>query len=344
MSTYRAAIVGCGGRSRPHVQAYERIDNAEVVACCDLTPARREKLAAEFGITAYADAAEMIRAEKPDIVHLATWPATRVELMTLVSDLGVGLCTVEKPIATGVADWRALRALEAAGDTKFAVCHQFRWQRHMVKCQQALASGKLGKVMMLDMSAGMNISGQGTHILNYAMGLNGESPVVRVFGSAAGAQGMTGGHPGPDDTVGYLTFANGARALWVNGATARRCGDPETDWQHVRVSAHAEWGRTKYEEFGRWEIASADGVEEGDFGDKDTWWDNNLEAQSRFHKAMFRWLEGGAAPGTNLAQSLHEWLVVLALYASALQRRAIEIAEFDPPDDLFARLGEALAE
>jgi len=52
---------------------------------------------------------------------------------------------------------------------------------------------------------------------------------------------------------------------------------------------------------------------------------------------------GGEAPGTNLARSLHEWLVVLALYASALQRRPVDIAKFDPPDDLFARLGDALA-
>jgi len=242
-----------------------------------------------------------------------------------------------------VADWRALLALEAGSETKFAVCHQFRWQRHLVKCQQALASGRLGKVLMLAASAGMNISGQGTHILNYAMSLNGDSPVVRVFGAAAGGEGMTGRHPGPDSTVAYLTFANGVRALWVNGPTAVRCGDPETDYQHVRIAVHAEYGRTLYEEFGRWEVAGADGMEGGDFDGPDAWAAGNVEAQAAFHKAMFRWLEDpSAVPGTNLAQSLHEWHVVLALYASALERRAIDLVDFDPPADLFARLKAAL--
>ncbi len=101
MGGYRAAIVGSGQRSRPHIDAYRLLANAEVVACCAPTPSRRDALAAAFGIKAYADAAEMLRAERPDVVHIVTPPDARVELMTLVSDAGVPLCTVEKPIATG---------------------------------------------------------------------------------------------------------------------------------------------------------------------------------------------------------------------------------------------------
>jgi len=32
MSQYRVVIVGCGGRSRPHIHAYDEIGEAEVVA------------------------------------------------------------------------------------------------------------------------------------------------------------------------------------------------------------------------------------------------------------------------------------------------------------------------
>ena len=198
---YRAAVIGCGSRSHDHVRAYEQIDNAKVVACCAPSPARRDPLAAKYGLKAYADPAEMIRREKPDIVHIVTWPTVRVEPMTLVADLGVPLCTVEKPIATGVADWKALCRLEARSATKFAVCHQTRWNPHLETCRRAVASGRLGRPLSLHLSAGMNIAGQGTHTLNYGLSLVGDPDVTAVFGNACGWDAHDTGHPAPETTV-----------------------------------------------------------------------------------------------------------------------------------------------
>lgn len=343
MAKYNAVVIGCGGRSRPHIQAYTHLEEAEVVACCDLLPEKRGEIAVEFSIRAYVDAAEMIKQEQPEIVHILTLPNVRVELMTLVSDMNVPLCIVEKPIATGVVDWKALCELEQQSSTKFAVCHQFRWQPYLLKCRKALTSGKLGDLKFLEFSAGMNISGQGTHILNYGMSFNNDSPVVRVFGAAADYTEADPHHPAPDSTVGYLTFENGVRAFWNNGPTAPICGDPEVFWQHVRVAAYADKGRVNYEEFGQWEIVAPDGVESGHFGNMDTWMENNLLAQAGLYRALFDWLKDDQKlPGTHLSQSLQEWKVVLALYASALYRRPIEMSEFDPPDDLFEQLRVAL--
>ena len=342
MPKHRIAIVGCGGRSRPHIQAYDEMEEAEVVACCAPTATRRDVLASEFGLRAYGDARTMIETERPDMVHLITWPDTRVELMTLVSELHVPLCTVEKPIATGVTDWRTLCELEEKTETRFAVCHQFRWQPHLVKCREALESGGLGAVKFLDISSGMNIAGQGTHTLNYGRSLIGDPKVVRVFGSAAGWDARDRGHPGPAATEAYLTFANGLRGIWTSGWVSPRCGDPETVWQHVRIAAYAEEGRVNYEEFGDWEIISPRGAERGTFGGMDEGRRNNLKAQAAFHRAMFDWLDRGDAPGTSLAASLHEWKVVLALYASALAREPIDVETFMPEEGAFRELVEVL--
>jgi predicted dehydrogenase len=343
MSKYRVAIVGCGDRSAPHIQAYRWINNAEVVACCAPTAQRRDKLASEYNLHAYANARDMIEQEKPDLVHLVTWPETRVELMTLISDLKVPLCTVEKPITTGVADWKALCELAQRTKTKFAVCHQFRWQTHLVKCQQALKSTKLGKVKFLDISAGMNIAGQGTHTLNYGRSLIEDAKVAQVAGNAYGWETNDMGHPAPAATEAYLIFENGVRALWTSGAISPRCGDPNIAWQHVRVAAYAEQGRVNYEEFGKWEIVSPKNIENGTFGNMDVWRQNNLEAQANFHKAMFTWLlDDKNMPGTNLEQSLHEWKVVLALYTSALKRQPVDIESFEPDLSLFNELSKML--
>ena len=339
MSKYRVAVVGCGGRSRAHIIPYQWIENAEVVACCAPHPERREKLAAEFGLRAYADARVMIEQEKPDMVHLVTWPDTRVELMTLVSDLEVPLCTVEKPIATGVSDWRKLCELEQHARTRFAVCHQLRWQKHLSLCRAALTGGDLGEVKFLDISAGMNIAGQGTHTLNYGRSLIGDPQVTRVAGNVFGWDTSDVGHPAPAASEAYLTFDSGLRALWTSGPISPRCGDPATIWQHVRVAAYASRGRVNYEEFGNWEIISPNATEYGNYGGMSTWQANNLESQAAFHRAMFNWLEDASqTPGTSLAQSLHEWKVVLALYTSALEHKPVDMLSFDPQPDLFQAL------
>jgi predicted dehydrogenase len=343
MSRYRVAIIGCGHRAPAHIEASRALEQAEVVACCDLDRDRAEAMAARYGLKAYGDAAEMIKAERPDAVNVVTLPATRVALLTLVAELGVRACVSEKPIATGVADWRALCALEAQSTTRFAVSHQFRWQPHLVACQQALASGALGEPLFVDMTAGMNIANQGTHSLNYGRSLIGEARVVSVFANAGGWDGDDASHPAPAMSAAYLTFANGVRGVWTSGAVSPRVGDPNTTWQHVRVAAHAQRGRVSYEEFGRWEIVGPDGAQGGHFGGFDAWGANNHAAQTGLQRAVFAWLDGSApAPGTSLAESLHEWAAVLAIYQSTLDHRPVELAGFEPGDDLIEQYRAAI--
>jgi predicted dehydrogenase len=342
MQKYRCAIVGCGPRARMHALAYELIDRGELVACCDLDDGRKIAFSQQFGIPGYADALDMLRQERPDVVHLVTPPHNRAELMSLVQDQNVPACIVEKPIAYQVSDWRELVRLEATAKTKFAVNHQFRWHTNLARCRAALQSRRLGHVRFLDLSAGMNVSGQGTHILDYAMSLNEDTPVVEVFGAASGARGMAEYHPAPDSTAGHVLFANGVHGMWVNGPTAPRTGDATTTWQHVRVAAYTERGHVLWEEFGKWEILSPDGLEAGRTADMEAWHAGNHAAQAGLTSAVFDWIEDDKKPaGTNLRIGLHQWEVVLALYASALWRKPVEIP-FDPPKDLFPRLADAM--
>jgi predicted dehydrogenase len=344
MDKYRCAVVGCGARSIGHAKAYGLISRGELVACCDLRAEARQGYSAQFGLRAYADAAEMFAKEKPDMVHLVTWPDTRVELMTLVDQYRIPACIVEKPIAREVVDWKQLVALEGKTKTKFAVCHQVRWHASLTACRQALRSGKLGRLRFLDFSARYNISGQGTHILDYAMSLNEDASVVRVFGGASGTQEMQTLHPGPDTTVAQLLFANGVFGLWSTGYASPPTITDDTPWKHVRVATYAERGRTLYEEFGKWEIVSHEGVEGGRIESMEQWADGNDSAQAAMINAMYDWLEDDNKPaGTNLKLALHQWETVLGLYASVVWHKPVEIP-FDVPDDLYQQLSFTLGE
>jgi predicted dehydrogenase len=338
MTEYTAAFIGTGGRGRDHVLAYDQIDGAEPVACMARTDPRRDELAEEFGLAAYEDVEEMLAETDPDIVHISTPPQVRVSVMETVSEAGVPLCTVEKPVAVGVEDWRELRDLEARSDTKFAVCHQFRWQPHLVQCREAIESGELGEVEFIDCSARLVLTDQGTHCLHYGNSLNGDARIQEVFGNISGEYHDGQVHPGPDATEAIVTFENGVRAAWATGDAGAYSAGADHRYQHVRCVAYTDEGHAKWEEFGDWEVVSSSREERSDFGGEESWRENNLRAQAEFHRAMFEWFEGGDAPGTNLDHSLHEWKAVLALYESALSNESVTLDEFDPDADLVDRV------
>jgi predicted dehydrogenase len=242
-----------------------------------------------------------------------------------------------------VRDWRGLVALEAASQTRFGVNAQVRYNPKLTRCREALQSGKLGKVRFIDCSAGGTIADQGVHVIDWAMSLNDDEPVVAVFGAASGSRDLAHPmHPSPDTTVAKLEFANGVRGLWNLGYSAPRVLDRDAYYVHLRVAAYADCGHVLFEQFGRWEIVSPNGVE-GGRTDWETWTDVDTVAQANFTNAMFDWLEDGDnPPGTNLKRSLEQWNAVLGLYASTICRRPVDIP-FDPPDDLWESLSIALA-
>ncbi len=84
---------------------------------------------------------------------------------------------------------------------------------------------------------------------------------------------------------------------------------------------------------------SAEGLEEGTHEDLGGLTDR---AQAALANAMFDRIEDDSrTAGTNLKLGLHRCKAVLALYASALSREPVELGGFDPPEDLFEKLGEA---
>ena len=345
MAKYRTAIIGCGGRAYGHANAYQHVHRGELVACANRSDtARREKFAETFGITGYPDAEQMLRTEQPDLVHLVTMPDQWRELMPMVSELGVPACIVEKPIACGVADWRVLCELEAETATKFGVGKQFRWHPNLRNCQDGLRYDELGSLRFLDFSCGMNIAAQGTHIIDWAMFLNKDSPIVRVFGNANGTEGLASDYPAPDTTACQVLFENGVYGFWNTGTTARRVTDDDAVYKHCRIAAYTDRGHVLFEEFGSWEIVSPKMSEYPAFAPTpETWRANNDRAQAGLTNAMFNWIEDETRPvGTHLKRALHQFNAVLGLYASAISHQPIDIP-FEPPDDLDTQLHEVLS-
>ena len=96
---YKACLVGCGRmgatiddevRHRPdssiwlpfsHAAACVACDQTELIAVSDVLPEKAETIRQRYGASrCYTDYREMIEVEEPDIVCVATRPASRAEI------------------------------------------------------------------------------------------------------------------------------------------------------------------------------------------------------------------------------------------------------------------------
>ena len=70
MKKFRAGIVGCGNIFPMHAVSINKLDNAEVVAVCDIKEDRAKAKAQEYNCKYYLDYKEMIDKEDLDVVHI----------------------------------------------------------------------------------------------------------------------------------------------------------------------------------------------------------------------------------------------------------------------------------
>ena len=120
------ALIGCGRISINHLRA-ARANGFMIAALCDIVPGKAEALLAraeipaDAGIKTYTDYKQMLAAEQPELVSIATESGKHAEIALYC--IGHGIHTIiEKPMAMSLADAdRIIAAAEARGVT-VSVC------------------------------------------------------------------------------------------------------------------------------------------------------------------------------------------------------------------------------
>ena len=105
MEKLKIAIIGVGGISGAHIDAYQRNPHAELYAFCDINKERLEQKGAMYGITRlYTDEDEMLAAlPEIDAVSVCVWNCNHAKCAIKALDAGKHvLC--EKPIAKTVEE------------------------------------------------------------------------------------------------------------------------------------------------------------------------------------------------------------------------------------------------
>lgn len=156
----RVAIVGCGRIADGHVQQIQRLPAlAQLVAVCDREPFMAEQLATRFGIRrTYTDYEALLRAERPDVVHVTTPPSSHVPLAVAAMEAGCHVYA-EKPLAPRHEQAVALvRASERAG-VMLTVGYTYLFDPPAVAMRELIADGQLGEPVHIESHYGYDLRG-----------------------------------------------------------------------------------------------------------------------------------------------------------------------------------------
>jgi len=143
-------VVGYGYWGPNVVRNLDRLDEADVVAVCDKSPAARRKVAKAYpDVLVTDDARDIMASPDIDAIAVVTPVWTHYELAKAALQNGKHIF-VEKPFTTNAAQAEELIELAARKNLKIMVDHTFLFTGAVQKIKQLLQEGALGKLYYYD--------------------------------------------------------------------------------------------------------------------------------------------------------------------------------------------------
>ena len=126
--TLKVVTIGAGYFARFHHEAWSRMPRARLAAICDLDRDKAEAAAQEVGVeTVYDDPAELLARERPDLVDIATPPASHRDLVALAASEGIDV-VCQKAFTRSLDEARETVAIAEGAGVTLAVHENFRFQ------------------------------------------------------------------------------------------------------------------------------------------------------------------------------------------------------------------------
>lgn len=143
----KVAVVGVGGISATHIPAWERMEDVEVVALCDINP---EQMTQYPEKRCYTDMDEMLRKENLDIVDVCAPTYVHVELSRKALEKGIHV-VCEKPLALDPADATMLYELAEKNNVLFMVAQVLRFEKNYLILKKLYEEKTYGRLLSLSM-------------------------------------------------------------------------------------------------------------------------------------------------------------------------------------------------
>lgn len=147
---YRIAIVGCGGISHAHGNAWRNVTDIQIVGACDEKFEPLKRFATEFNVkNTYNDLRQMLEKQTPDILVIATWPSSHLKNVLEAVRCGVKGILVEKPIAVNTS--QLAQMIQVTERANIIMMEAFMYRHHplTLAVKQKIEEGLIGDVQFV---------------------------------------------------------------------------------------------------------------------------------------------------------------------------------------------------
>ncbi len=139
----KIGLVGVGGISHSHIDAWEKMEDAELIAMCDIRPERMEKFPEKHR---YTDFDEMLANEEFDIIDICLPTYLHADFAVKAMDRGINVIT-EKPISLKEEDIDRVYKTAEKNNVKFMVAQVLRFWPEYELLKEIYDTKKYGKLL-----------------------------------------------------------------------------------------------------------------------------------------------------------------------------------------------------
>ena len=144
---YRVAIVGCGGISNAHGNAWRNLPEIEIVGACDEKFESLARFATEYNVqNTYNELRQMLEKQQPDILVVATWPSSHLKNVLEAVRCGVKGILVEKPIAVNATQLEQMIQVTERANILLMEAFMYRHHPLTLAVKQKIEEGAIGEV------------------------------------------------------------------------------------------------------------------------------------------------------------------------------------------------------
>ena len=193
MEVIRVGVVGVGVMGQLFARLLTELPNADLCGVADLMRDKADTVGERFSVPAFSSAQDLLRNVEVDAVIIATDESQHMEPAREAARAGKPIL-LEKPLATSVADGRAILQEVAKAGVPLMVAHCVRFDPRYAEARAAIRNGDLG------------------HTIHLAARRNGPLPVGQRIAGRCSVSMFLGVHD-----IDFMLWATGRRVTQVYG-------------------------------------------------------------------------------------------------------------------------------
>ena len=139
----KVGLVGVGGISHSHIDAWEKMEDAQLIAMCDIRPERMEKFPEKHR---YTDFDEMLANEEFDVIDICLPTYLHADFAVKAMEKGINVIT-EKPISLKEEDIDRVYKTAEKNNVKFMVAQVLRFWPEYELLKEIYDTKKYGKLL-----------------------------------------------------------------------------------------------------------------------------------------------------------------------------------------------------